>query len=1269
MGTDHDLHETPSVSNGCNELKWDSEDGDPELVSAATGLTNIKQQPEIDNGYQAPQDNGIQFGQVHSPVTNEMEMASGSGTELLQNNSRSDQAQLDYDQVIGSAFCHQAETALKTLDGNVADMAAQDYYIDNQPPSPTNAVKQCPKAAGQAPIHSSKVRKAPGRARARRLQFCSQPTPAHSNPQQPSEEDLLYILMSRARETATAMDRLACLEEQNRHLVREKELTARALKEAITTQNRSVQQQEILTQALDDFKAKYYKLKKWALEANKDCEVLQTQALGFKASLTDLIKDRDEVRAQLEDACSASGDAARRMRSIRSEVGDLSTVAQSTISAVDRMDGLLLAQAEHLRSEKQKCRKLETHIVLMQHERHKHDSRLHCQNQALNETLRGMTNQLEALETRNVDESVEQGQLMECRKMLQTLLDSGLSTNADLGSLRQMLGSMNELLSRHATHANSTSETFQAAIEALKEQLQNETSAQTATLLSEVQSGNKELIQAREEIAHLHQRSDQADGIVELLRNGKSIAESREKHLQSTTEKLIAALGDHKEATRKQSIDFENQNRSLLTKWQSACSQLAECKQQKEGKQEEIKGLKVKLLESETNQQALQQELEKSQEQIHHVQRSAEQRSKEQLDQMELELRQIQVKLNHEQEKHKEKEEVISRLKMSQSEVQRHLEKSEAERMAIATEGHGLQTRIGELEANLALVQQRKESLEQTNKSLQEKSAELSELKQRLKDFENLKEHHKTQQLEINEKNLEIQSLSEQMQQLQHRSAVLEEQIQQQHMVLEEKNILENELVATQHELREMADVKNELHQRNAAVAKLESVLAVAQQAAAKAPELEGQTASLKEQLVSLKSDLEDIRKENEEIGVLRKSVQDREDEIVQLKERLGAFNARSIETTGIKEALQRKEEDISTLQNQILTLEGAVSNAKLDQQTGPVHHPRRAADRSGAGAGNSDNNLLQAVHAGHVAHVAVTHQLPGSCTVVPDTQLDPPQEDDGGRTEITIQQPGNKEDSASELSEYTDNGSDPEHSMGNLVRKKPKTGLSHKQLQNHPQQKDIDPPSHLQVTERTPSSSYGSVNDQMLLDQVAQDDSQLDNLSGVVSGPDDDLDYTPASGDHNEALSYDRSASTLGRNPRGLRSGPRTRTRDSTPFPEPTVEPRVPRESTPAVMRERYQPNSAAKRRVERDEVNDENDGQPRRLKRRPANLDIRPPRASTQKPQTGDQAASRVTQTFRKSSSVVGTNAPAPGKSQRASRPARRGSRQDKYTTRFAT
>ena len=100
--------------------------------------------------------------------------------------------------------------------------------------------------------------------------------------------------------------------------------------------------------------------------------------------------------------------------------------------------------------------------------------------------------------------------------------------------------------------------------------------------------------------------------------------------------------------------------------------------------------------------------------------------------------------------------------------------------------------------------------------------------------------------------------------------------------------------------------------------------------------------------------------------------------------------------------------------------------------------------------------------------------------------------------------------------------------------------------------------------------------------------------------------------------------------------------------------------EITPPIHKERHQPNSAVKRSAE-------GDGPPaKRLERHPERLAVRMPSKPTNH-LASDSSQSNVTPASRKGGSVVGTPAPAPGKSQKSARAPRKSSKRDKYSAKF--
>ncbi len=130
---------------------------------------------------------------------------------------------------------------------------------------------------------------------------------------------------------------------------------------------------------------------------------------------------------------------------------------------------------------------------------------------------------------------------------------------------------------------------------------------------------------------------------------------------------------------------------------------------------------------------------------------------------------------------------------------------------------------------------------------------------------------------------------------------------------------------------------------------------------------------------------------------------------------------------------------------------------------------------------------------------------------------------------------------------------------------------------------------------------------------------------------------------------------------PKTTRSGTQFSERFTTPTPESSfghVQGMM--NITPTMPKERHQPNSAVKRSAE-------GDGPPaKRLERHPERLAVRKPSKPTNH-SASDPSQSKTMPGSRKGGSVVGTPAPAPGKTQKSSKAIRKHSKKDKYSAKF--
>lgn len=622
----------------------------------------------------------------------------------------------------------------------------------------------------------------------------------------------------------------------------------------------------------------------------------------------------------------------------------------------------------------------------------------------------------------------------------------------------------------------------------------------------------------------------------------------------------------------------------------------------------------------------------------------------------------------------------MDRLRTLQAQTQRDVERSRQESSVAAREIQELRGQLTVLEHSLSEAEEKASKLDEAVKFLEDLSTELDDTKRGLASFEHLQEGSLAQGRKLAEKIQELESLREQFELLRDRSTDLEKQVREKDKLADENSDLRTTIGELHQDLAEKVELENKLKQTTMKVAELEASLATALTEAAKADALNPKNTSLKEAVTSPAANFESVGEQCEQIVPLKETIKEKTDQILALEGQLAASNAQFEELRKLKEDLQHQMERNSTLQQQILSPEGAVSNLSLDKEATQAQPQRRAADRSGSGGGTSNKHRHpvrpMSVQDADIFGDECSTPL-GVSTMVPETQLEEVIEESQDRRTNSSSRPAQqKDDSSSELSEHSspcENTDIEDDELENVAPKGQHRFYSGSQRRSKLQEDSLQTQDSQQTVERPPSSSCESLSDQMLLDQVNQGGTQIETAAclGASHSAFEGLigeDDTCAGSSAEFVMPWNRINSRLGPSPRRLRSGSRTRGRQSTPFPEPTAQPRINRESTPAITRERYQPNSAAKRRVEQEDDEETSQETFRRLKRTPANMEVKSPRQSPSRQQAQGKIPQRITLSFRKSSSVVGTNAPAPGKSQRSSRPARKGSRKDKYSSRFA-
>jgi myosin heavy subunit len=487
---------------------------------------------------------------------------------------------------------------------------------------------------------------------------------------------------------------------------------------------------------------------------------------------------------------------------------------------------------------------------------------------------------------------------------------------------------------------------------------------------------------------------------------------------------------------------------------------------------------------------------------------------------------------------------------------------------------------------------------------------------------------------------------------------------QQMDELVEQNARLEDEFEGLHHEVQDLATSNQALAQQNAKIPGLEAALKKAKVEADKVSELEKQQAALETRLSLLTTDLDVARGENAQVTPLKTALEKKQMEI---------------------DKLQKQQSDV---QQTVLRLEGELSNAHADLETAKaalIAAEVQEAARSASSGEHQQKPARDSANSG-----SSTPNLTGATSVIPETQIEVPEfvpqefdclefindldeaqsdltsisdEDEFELAQDELPAPvlkGKQLDQPSTESlthRATDSGistSATKHTPVAVARSESTKDSSYRTALAHntgPKITGLPSRSRLDSDTQTSSSSLESHNEQMLLDEASQEVADVDSQDA----------NSPI------AMPWNPLRSTLGPSPRRLRSGSQGQPRlPGLPSgQQPASQPQ--RVSTPMAIREKPLPNSAVKRRIEPEAEIEDSQEPPKKLKRRPANMEVRKP---TTPGSNSFVPAARPPITYRRSSSstIVGTSAPAPGTAQRTVKSGRNKSKNNRYAARFA-
>lgn len=471
-------------------------------------------------------------------------------------------------------------------------------------------------------------------------------------------------------------------------------------------------------------------------------------------------------------------------------------------------------------------------------------------------------------------------------------------------------------------------------------------------------------------------------------------------------------------------------------------------------------------------------------------------------------------------------------------------------------------------------------------------------------------------------------------------------------------------------------DLQREVSLKETEICQLERMLRDSQERLEMVAELEHNNNRLRAAESALIDELKIARELSRHSEELAEVVNTRDAMIEKLEKEAAEWPTMQMEFSRLKEDVHRKDQQITLLQNQIRTQEHQAASV-ISNEAIPTAHPirpfKRAADRSG--------QIIGPKHIQRLNPFSFDEEDPIQATglineVFPDQSQADLGEPPSTFSIITETQPefqetfeemppkSNPQENTVEPLELVDIGGvsplteiDDELIDAIMNPVTTFTEVSPTPPETHQPNPKMLLVGDQAVKHRPTSSSYGSI-DQMLLDHGTQSDTtdkprlnQSDSYHLLDS----------AIGD-----ARSREKSKKDPSPRRLRSSHPAKKAEMTGA-DAGFEIEIDRGSTPPRPRERPQPNSAVKRQADHQEGAVTTDQPSKRLKRTSANVEVSAASNPQINAKPGKKSPKRTVLTFRRTS-IVGTNAPAPDKTPKGVKAAKKGSRQDKYSARFS-
>ena len=474
-----------------------------------------------------------------------------------------------------------------------------DQFTDQNPVPLALSVRSTPH--GKSPTRSSSVRsvsagvrktKSKSRQQAPQGAFIS---PRYGQqqiqPASPTEEDLLYLLMHRSRQN-TAMNariaekantKLKTLEHRVFELHTESKTYRQERDDILAAHTELTENHDLLQAKLEDFSAKYTKLKNFARSTYDDFLSLHKDSEKQNDSVQRLRQHSQQVKASIGEVTSGLHNARSTLDTHVKDLASVRSETQQAFSQLGPLSSTLDAKSLRVRELKRENERLQAHVVTLEHAQQRASQASRHVNENVGSVLEQVVSRLDmiernALKPSNLPDYL--GAIGQCSNLIIDLQKRKQISTADFDNLFKTVTTLENTVSRGIVSIGSELQTLQSAktvetpnlLDPLKQYVED---LQLSAIHLQQSDANK---------VRLEERLKASESMKEQLQKSAAQSESHATSIQRILHSKVIPANGHQQ----QLAYLEQQNEQTLLRWNQAKSELAKTKQELANEAQEV---------------------------------------------------------------------------------------------------------------------------------------------------------------------------------------------------------------------------------------------------------------------------------------------------------------------------------------------------------------------------------------------------------------------------------------------------------------------------------------------------------------------------------------------------------------------------------------------------------------------------------------------------------------------------------------------------------